>query len=389
MKSARITEIFKIELHPDRVFGLDILRAIAILSVVIAHGSFMLPKKVRAFNGLFSFDGVSIFFVLSGFLIGGILIKLIDKNTINGKLLVDFWIRRWFRTLPNYFLILLLLLTLNSIFYKDFSVYKVSRYFVFCQNLFQNAPFSFFPESWSLSVEEWFYLTVPLLIMLLIWGFKISTRTAVWLTAVLVILVVTGFRYYRFENNDIDTILTMETLIHFQVSTRLDSLMYGVIGAYLNFYHFDLWIRRKKLLLFIGIGFFLYCTYFPMTDFFLFSTLFKYSLFSIAILLTLPFLSQLKTGKGILYKLLTYVSLTSYSMYLLNYSIIQVWIINKINWIAITQNTYFIVFGKYGLYWFLVITLSILLYKFFEIPMTKLRDSIGQKVTTFTTASPK
>jgi len=111
--------IFKIEIDPKRVFGLDILRALAIMFVVAGHGSTLLPPKIGNISNLFIFDGVSIFFVLSGFLIGGIFIKLIEENGIETSVLKNFWVRRWFRTLPNYFLILLTLCLLNFFLMKD------------------------------------------------------------------------------------------------------------------------------------------------------------------------------------------------------------------------------------------------------------------------------
>ena len=108
--------ILKIELNPERIYGLDILRAFAILFVVAGHGEVLLPRQLKSINDFFVFDGVSIFFVLSGFLIGGILIKILEKNQITINLLFEFWIRRWFRTLPNYFLILITLGILHFFF---------------------------------------------------------------------------------------------------------------------------------------------------------------------------------------------------------------------------------------------------------------------------------
>jgi peptidoglycan/LPS O-acetylase OafA/YrhL len=84
-----------------RVFGLDLLRAAAILFVVIDHGNLLLPDLPRKIADLFVFDGVAIFFVLSGYLIGGILLDKLESG-FNQHSLLDFWIRRWFRTLPNY-----------------------------------------------------------------------------------------------------------------------------------------------------------------------------------------------------------------------------------------------------------------------------------------------
>ena len=105
-----IGKLFKLELPTNRVYGLDILRAMAILFVVFAHGSYLLRKVLPIdLVNIFVLDGVAIFFVLSGFLIGGILIRQFDQRRMDGRGLSQFWIRRWFRTLPNYYLVLLIL----------------------------------------------------------------------------------------------------------------------------------------------------------------------------------------------------------------------------------------------------------------------------------------
>src|SRR4051794_27322921 len=113
--------IFNIEIDNKRVFGLDILRALAISFVVIGHGGKLLPDNLKKVTDFFVIDGVSIFFVLSGFLIGGIFIRKITKNGFNKEILLDFWIRRWFRTLPNYFLVLIAICILNLFFTENFA----------------------------------------------------------------------------------------------------------------------------------------------------------------------------------------------------------------------------------------------------------------------------
>ena|SRR4030067_605713 len=99
-------KIFKIEIDRNRVYGLDILRAFAILFVAYGHGSAILGDHINKTIYYFPiFNGVVMFFVLSGFLIGGILLKVINQTEFNKKDLFNFWIRRWFRTLPNYYLV--------------------------------------------------------------------------------------------------------------------------------------------------------------------------------------------------------------------------------------------------------------------------------------------
>jgi len=67
---------FKIEIDSSRIFGLDVLRALAILFVIFQHAGNYLPEVLKQNYNVFIFDGVSIFFVLSGFLIG----KILDRE---------------------------------------------------------------------------------------------------------------------------------------------------------------------------------------------------------------------------------------------------------------------------------------------------------------------
>ena len=100
-----------------RIIGLDVLRALAIGGVVLSHGLVFLYPHVPALElggarlGLYhlghsGYYGVELFFVLSGFLIGGILLG-VGPRLAGGAELLRFYCRRWFRTLPNYYLFLL------------------------------------------------------------------------------------------------------------------------------------------------------------------------------------------------------------------------------------------------------------------------------------------
>ena len=156
----------------DRVIGLDILRSIAILLVMFEHGNSLLPYQLTKYFTLPrpSIDGGSIFFVLSGFLIGGILLKIINTSDYTKKDILNFWIRRWMRTIPAYYFVLLILVLFQFLFTKDIGHFDF-RYFIFSQNLYQPHPL-FFPEAWSLSIEEWFYLLFPILTYLLFSSLK-------------------------------------------------------------------------------------------------------------------------------------------------------------------------------------------------------------------------
>lgn len=151
-----------------RQFGLDALRALAVLLVVIAHGSVLvvplwIPDKGTIF---LAFLGVELFFVLSGFLVGGLLLDALAEPPAqrSSTWVRDFWARRWLRTLPNYYLVLLLNFAFVLVAAQPVPE-QWPLYWVFSQNLVSPHP-NFFGEAWSLAVEEWFYLLAPLVALL-------------------------------------------------------------------------------------------------------------------------------------------------------------------------------------------------------------------------------
>lgn len=370
--------LLRIELNPNRIYGLDILRAMAILFVVVGHGENLMPPARYKYVNYFVLDGVSIFFVLSGFLIGGILIKILDKNGLNVPLVLNFWKRRWFRTLPNYFFILFLLFTLNLLFNEDFVLLTKLSYVIFSQNLFYIHP-NFFPEAWSLSIEEWFYLLLPLIMLLAIRVFKVSARRALLMTAIGILVVVTLFRYVRYVELDIDSHLLWDKTFRKQVITRLDSLMFGVIGAYVYYYFESYWGRFKKIAFALGIFLFLVVKFnlFRFEALGVYKCVFSFTFISVATLLLLPLLNSIRNGKGMLFRAITYISLISYSMYLINLIVVQKWILGSMDWSYLESvNGYLYLLTRYSLFWFFTIVLSILIYKFYEVPMTSLRDKV-------------
>ena len=82
--------------------NLDLLRALAIVMVIVFHLSVMWPVRrdfVSRWGGLGA-HGVTLFFVLSGWLIGNIYWK---ELTAKGRIrLTEFWLKRWLRTIPPY-----------------------------------------------------------------------------------------------------------------------------------------------------------------------------------------------------------------------------------------------------------------------------------------------
>lgn len=150
----------------ERRFGLDALRALAVLLVVYAHGSVLavplwVPGKTTYF---LAYLGVELFFVLSGFLVGGLLLDALAEAEAGAAptrgWIRAFWARRWLRTLPNYYFALALNFAFVALAAQSLPA-QWPLYFLFAQNLFGAHP-PFFGEAWSLAIEEWFYLLAPL-----------------------------------------------------------------------------------------------------------------------------------------------------------------------------------------------------------------------------------
>jgi len=370
----------KIDIAPNRVYGLDILRAIAILFVMFLHGCFITPNYISNIVGIILSGGVSIFLVISGFLVGGIIIKIFEKEKPTIKTLLGFWKRRWFRILPNYYLILIIHIIIAYIFWDRVNPHEYARYFFFLQNFAWPHPW-FFAESWSLSVQEWFYLLIPIVIFLLINFTSITCKRSFLFSAIFLIIAVTAFRYGKFVRytNNYPELIDPDMLFGHQVVTRWDSVLYGVIVAYLSFYYKNTLLKYKNQLFMGGVVLFvIYKIIIALPGYDvngLFSCVFSYSVFSLIVAMLLPFFSNFKTGKGFVYKSITYISLISYSMYLLHLSFIQ-WSVLGIFMkdffaaIAIRFSETASWITEYILYWVLTIVLAILLYKYFEIPVT-------------------
>ncbi len=364
----------KLHFDPNRICGLDLLRAWAILFVLIQHGSYFLPDKFREIMVFFTYDGVSMFFVLSGFLIGGILIKTLEKNKPTVKNLFNFWIRRWLRTAPNYYLVLFLLVLLIPFITQGVINNPLHKFeYVFLTQNWNKPHPAFFSEAWSLSVEEWFYLIIPITIFFLVGVIKSSVPKAIISTALVVMITCLIFRYIKFATLNIDSYEDWNLNLRKQVITRLDSNMFGMVGALVAFYYREAWKKYKDILFIAGISILIiHKLITSRVEFGLYNCVFSFSLVSLGVLLILPFLSEYKKGKGLFFKFFTFISIISYSLYLINLSMFYEFGINLLDNFSLTGKT--LVFVRYTWYWIFSLSGSYILYKFYEKPMMELRE---------------
>lgn len=366
--------------YSKRIFGLDFMRAIAIILVVFSHLFWIVPKAQGFIPELMSVAGVlgvEIFFVLSGFLIGRIVYNMFTKEDFNFKNLLYFWIRRWFRTLPNYYLALLL----NSIvvLYIGLNLPKsLWQYPFFIQNFAWKMP-QFFQESWSLSIEEFAYILGPFLLYLSM-VFKTKTaKSKVFLLVTLVIILFFIFTKIIYNINDeVKTMQHWNSSLKAVVLYRIDAIYYGVLAAYVSIVKPVFWKRVKyiSVVLAILVFFGLYLII-PFKHIFIqshtqFWNVWYLPINSVVIMFTLPLLSQIKTAPKIILKPITYISLLSYAIYILHYSII----LQLLKYYLPTEGLpRFDILVYVTVYISLTLLCSYGVYRWFEKPMTDVRDS--------------
>lgn len=242
--------------HSSRNEGLDLIRAVAITTVLFAHATAIIwgPRRtITLISGPLAVLGVEIFFVLSGYLIGGILLRIIEKRgRLDPQDIVSFWKRRWWRTLPNYLLFLLIYICLAHppLFHipREFG-----RFFVFCQNLTPRHPnYDVFPVSWSLAIEEWEYILLPICTALAVSIFVprgVRVSRAILMAISLMIAVPLLLKCVTGSG------LPWDAYFRKVVCYRLDSIGYGVLLAWISMYNPTLFSKLKtSASLYVTVG---------------------------------------------------------------------------------------------------------------------------------------
>ncbi len=228
--------------------GLDALRFLAISSVILLHLTEAVPSMPESIKNVFAFGwvGVDLFFVLSGFLIGQQAIR--DQRSNDKKeQLRQFWVKRWFRTLPLYFVVLFVYLVVKpSLFNSPFEP-NILPYFFFAQNYFTLTDFV---QSWSICIEEQFYLLFPIIVFVVVP--KMSRKPIFWLM-IAALAVFLRFLIVR----RLPVVLSPSELdahIRFPFYTHFDGLALGVFLAASLHKWKDFSARLKTGSLIVGVS---------------------------------------------------------------------------------------------------------------------------------------
>jgi peptidoglycan/LPS O-acetylase OafA/YrhL len=245
--------------HRVRVKQLDILRALAVLLVFGSH------KEAFTLWSRIGWIGVDLFFVLSGFLVSGLLFKeYIKFSRINPK---RFLVRRGLKIYPAFYVFLLVSLLVKAVFSVEIPVRSVLSETFFLQNYVPGL----WAHTWSLAVEEHFYL-------LLIAAFFVAQRQKRedkgafrWLPhiTILISLLILSARIFTSYY-----IQPRELLTHsFPTHLRLDSLLFGVLLSYYDHFQHDSFLafiaRRTMPILTVSCLFVSTCLFIDQQSFFM------------------------------------------------------------------------------------------------------------------------
>jgi peptidoglycan/LPS O-acetylase OafA/YrhL len=215
-----------------RSTALDVLRCLAVL-LVLAHHYGAPPNAPAIFKKMVAvfqrggWCGVDLFFVLSGFLISGLLFSEYIKY--RGIEVGRFLLRRGLKIYPAFWFLLLFMVILIVMQHGTVPWMGLLREFLFITNYWPGV----FDHTWSLGVEEHFYLILPFVLLgLTRWAnhyHPFSLLPKITLIVMLLTLVLRiSYRIYG-----IHSYVPVATATHL----RFDSLMFGVMLSYFNRFH--------------------------------------------------------------------------------------------------------------------------------------------------------
>jgi len=318
-------------LKKNRLQSLDFLRAIAIVLVIFRH------KYLYDFTVTLGWIGVDLFFVLSGFLVSGLLFREYKKHgNFKAKL---FLIRRGFKIYPIYYLSFLFYLP--YLFSKNsFNLNAIFNDLIFIQN-YTNGWGYVYAASWSLAVEEHFYFSLCLVFSLILKYFPsvlipLSKKLNLFEKGlILCLLMCLLFRVLFIYNNPEDVVRAF-TMSHL----RMDSLLFGVFISYWYYFKNEkikAWFfRNKSILAIVAFGFLIFTPFIePLTSFYVKTIGFTMLYLSFGILLLFALfdkvlfsdLTKLIGAKSM--KFICNIGFSSYSIYVIHTLVI--YLIAKLN----------------------------------------------------------
>ncbi len=346
------------EREKNRIQNLDLMRAGAILLVVIYHSVQMdfTGYSINTYTKVGQY-GVDLFFVLSGYLIGGLYWNELKKTgNVKKK---RFILRRVLRTVPPYLIALMfsylaVLMARGEKF--DFG------FIFFLQNYYTEIPF--FLVSWSLCIEEHFYLILPFVLLFL----HQKKESAILISLSLIAIIPLLLRCLTVDYEQVSEFGYYMTATHF----RFEGLILGVFASYLSINHTSVAVitgKRSNYFLLITLAF-LFSVPFISTE-----IMYYFGFTILAVLFFILILSSSNSEKPFMFAgsfIIKKIALSSYSIYLTHALVIHLG--KKIGQILSLNNmtTWFVSLA-------LIFTTGYIFYLLVEKQALKLRDKLVPK----------
>jgi peptidoglycan/LPS O-acetylase OafA/YrhL len=311
-------------IRPSHVFGLDAARSVAIFLVVISHFGTVfcdwfgiVCSPYIAAGGFF---GVELFFILSGFLVGRILIGVMDRGP-SLRAWAVFMSRRWLRTLPLYFVWLAIL----AVIWRPFFwlpgygplQHDLPYFITMTQNLAWPMVDDWFAISWSLSVEEWFYISFSILLLA---GVACVGRRWFW-GAMAIFLTVSPLLRLNLPTDVNWDEVTSKVVIY-----RLDAISWGAALAWLSLrrpgwltYRWTMFAAGAALVLLVWSGGFSSLAGSAVQ----FERAFIFDVVSLGFVLMLPLAAATHSAWRPIESLARTISAQSYAIYLMHLSVAE------------------------------------------------------------------
>ncbi len=354
----------------QRLAQLDFLRAVAVVLVIGNHSAICPPETnylVNQITGVWyrgGWAGVDLFFVLSGFLIAGLLFNEYQKRgTIDLK---RFLLRRGFKIYPAFWFLLLTTFLINVLTGKTSNQAGFFNEILFVQNYYPGI----WAHTWSLAVEEHFYIFLSLLFgIFLFLGRKSSGNSFAFIPKVFALLAFVCLAL-RFLTDDFLG-FSYEVNIE-ETHLRIDSLFFGVFLSYLwNFRGLaeSEFLRKHKLLIGLaGVGCFVPAFIFELSKTFWLET-FGLTLLYLGGGFLLLALLKSDFGANKFLRVVAEIGKYSYSIYLWNLPT-HAGLMKFTNLAAENWFLYALI------YWTVTLALGIGTAKLVEYPVLRLRDRL-------------
>ena len=331
---------------------LDVLRGVAVLLVLVCH--YGLNPQFSANQGSQRLPlleigsvGVDLFFVLSGFLISGL---LFSEFKATGSIDVRrFWIRRGFKIYPSFYVFLgataiLALLRTHGL------PHELLQETFFVQNYF----YPFWVHTWSLAVEEHFYFSLPLLLLVLIRckqgsvnPFRLIPAFSICLSALCLFLRIQAYRHGG----------AIHDIIH-PTHLRMDALFAGVaLGYYAHFDQDTFHEGGRKWVIYVGL--------ISTTTLLILPSLPRLTFAYVVFCFIVAWSANRLESKGALSRGLAWVGYYSYSIYL--------WHVMAMSLSQRIPDRWF----RFPLYISGAVILGVSMATLIELPLLKLRDRLA------------